>query len=227
MRPHIRRRKLSFLPEQSLLRKSNIQSLPQRFTRKPRGKFGGDGGRCMPPRRMQVNGAEASLQTTSRPPVKRAISQDGAFCHTMCDQKTGRLVQILDGAGEICGICMPDVPIVQQHDVDTLCAARRLCMAPDAARSAPLADGLSGLSCLAPGRHVAAHPRSAPRYAPHPHGASPPTVGRNHRCPDGEDHRTRGPHGDDGAKKLNGRTRHLLVETTGLPSCVSSSTPPI
>ncbi len=30
----------------------------------------------------------------------------------------------------------------------------------------------------------------------------------------------RGGHGYDGAKKLNGRTRHLLVDTTGLLLCV-------
>jgi transposase len=39
-----------------------------------------------------------------------------------------------------------------------LCAARRLCVAPDAARSAALADGVSDLARLAPGWHLAPHP---------------------------------------------------------------------
>ena len=34
--------------------------------------------------------------------------------------------------------------------------------------------------------------------------------------PERQDHRKRGPHGYDGAKKLNGRKRHLLVDTLGL-----------
>ena len=47
-------------------------------------------------------------------------------------------------------------------------------------------------------------------------GRSSATLGRDHRCANGENHRKRGAHGYDGAKKLNGRKRHLLVDTTGL-----------
>jgi len=96
------------------------------------------------------------------------------------------------------------------------CAPHRLGLALDAARSAPLADSLSDLSRVAYGWHLTAEAGSTPRDAPYPPGASPPTVGCDYRYPDGEDHRKRGPHGDDGAKKLNGRKRHLLDDTTGL-----------
>ena len=41
-------------------------------------------------------------------------------------------------------------------------------------------------------------------------------MGRHHRCPNGQHHRNRGAHDDDGAKQLNGRKRHLLVDTPGL-----------
>jgi hypothetical protein len=96
------------------------------------------------------------------------------------------------------------------------CAPHRLGLALDAARSAPLADSLSDLSRVAYGWHLTADAGSTPRDAPYPPGASPPTVGCDYRYPDGEDHRKRGPHGDDRAKKLNGRKRHLLDDTTGL-----------
>ena len=39
---------------------------------------------------------------------------------------------------------------------------------------------------------------------------------RHPRQPVGQDHGKRGPRGYDGAKKLNGRKRHLLVDTSGL-----------
>ncbi len=42
--------------------------------------------------------------------------------------------------------------------------------------------------------------------------------------PERQDHRKRGPHGYDGAKKLNGRKRHLLVDTLGLV-CKAHITP--
>src|SRR5687767_3241385 len=71
-------------------------------------------------------------------------------------------------------------------------------------------------SRLAPGWHLAQDSRSAPRRGPHPHGPSSATFRRDHRCANGQNHRKRGAHGYDGAKKLNGRKRHFRVETTGL-----------
>jgi hypothetical protein len=46
-------------------------------------------------------------------------------------------------------------------------------------------------------------------------GAIPPQCGGPGQ-PEREDHRKRGPHGFDGAEELNGRKRHLLVDTLGL-----------
>src|ERR671925_240106 len=69
---------------------------------------------------------------------------------------------------------------------------------------------------LAPGWYLAPDSRSAPRRGPHPHGPSSAAFRRHHRCANGQNHRKRGAHGYDGAKKLNGRKRLLLVDTAGL-----------
>ncbi len=45
-------------------------------------------------------------------------------------------------------------------------------------------------------------------------GRNPPQRGGPGQ-PEREDHRKGGPHGFDGAKKVNGRKRHLLVDTLG------------
>ena len=63
---------------------------------------------------------------------------------------------------------------------------------------------------------MAADPRSTLRAAPHPHGTSPATLGRDHRRPDGEDQEKRGSPEYEGAKNLTDRKRHLLVDPTGL-----------
>jgi transposase len=57
--------------------------------------------------------------------------------------------------------------------------------------------------------------RAAGTRAPAP-GAQPHSQCGGPGQPEREDHRKRGPHGFDGAKKLNGRKRHLLVDTLGL-----------
>jgi putative transposase len=61
---------------------------------------------------------------------------------------------------------------------------------------------------------------AGPRHPPRP-GADPPRPSahpeRGHPGqPERQDHRAGGPHGYDGAKRLNGRKRHLLVDTLGL-----------
>jgi putative transposase len=56
-----------------------------------------------------------------------------------------------------------------------------------------------------------AAPAGAPPARPHAH----PQRGDPGQ-PERPDHRKRGPHGYDGAKRLNGRKRHLLVDTLGL-----------
>jgi putative transposase len=61
---------------------------------------------------------------------------------------------------------------------------------------------------------------ASPRRAPRP-GAGPPRQAAHAQRsdpgqPECEDHRTGGLHGYDGAKRVNGRKRHLLVDTLGL-----------
>ena len=61
---------------------------------------------------------------------------------------------------------------------------------------------------------------TGPRRAAHS-GADPPRPSTHARRgdpgqPERQDHRTGGRHGYDGAKRLNGRKRHLLVDTLGL-----------
>src|ERR687884_132388 len=102
------------------------------------------------------------------------------------------------------------------YTTDLTDEAWQLCLAFHAARSAAWADGVSDLARLAPRWHLAQDSRSAPRRGPDPHGAPSATFRRHHRCANGHNHRQRGAQGDDGAKKLNGRQRHRLVETTGL-----------
>ena len=63
---------------------------------------------------------------------------------------------------------------------------------------------------------MAAPPCAAPRHGAHPAGAPPPAFRGHQRGANGADHRTRGAHGDAGAKTRNGRQRPLLGEPTGL-----------
>jgi putative transposase len=61
---------------------------------------------------------------------------------------------------------------------------------------------------------------TGPRHPPHPGTAPPGPAAHAQRGhpgqPERQDPRTGGRHGYDGAKKLNGRKRHLLVDTLGL-----------
>jgi putative transposase len=63
---------------------------------------------------------------------------------------------------------------------------------------------------------MATHSRSSARRSPHANATKRPTHGCRHRLAIGEDDRKRGIHGYDGAKKIGGRKRHILVDTTGL-----------
>jgi hypothetical protein len=110
----------------------------------------------------------------------------------------------------------PPRPETGGHAWPPIGVASRWCVAPDAARSAARADGRADRSGRAAGGHLEAPPRSAPRAAPHPPGAPPATLSGDDGCADGETHRNRGGHGDEGATQLRGRTRHRLGETTGL-----------
>ena len=47
-------------------------------------------------------------------------------------------------------------------------------------------------------------------------GPAPPALGRDHRQPVGQDDGKGGPRGYDARKKVNGRKRHILVDTLGL-----------
>jgi putative transposase len=77
-------------------------------------------------------------------------------------------------------------------------------------------DRLPLLPLLAAGRPLAAHPASATRPRAGSAGEAANPQRRDPGQPKREDHRKGGPHGYDGAKKVNGRKRHLLVDTLGL-----------
>jgi putative transposase len=63
---------------------------------------------------------------------------------------------------------------------------------------------------------VGAGPRRAARPGAGPPGATAHAQRSNPGQPEHQDHRTGGLHGYDGAKRVNGRKRHLLVDTLGL-----------
>src|ERR1700674_2705151 len=90
----------------------------------------------------------------------------------------------------------------------------RLAVAP--ARSSPVADRLPLLSPLADDRHLGAGPHHLTRTASANKRSSSEPLRRHHRQSIGEDDGKRGAHGYDGGKKVNGRKRHLLVDTSGL-----------
>ena len=86
-----------------------------------------------------------------------------------------------------------------------------------AARIRSVADRLLPLSTLATGWTAEARPRSPARGAARGGGTRPgPQRGRD-RQPSREDHPGGGPErGYDGAKRIAGRKRHILVDTNGL-----------
>ena len=91
---------------------------------------------------------------------------------------------------------------------------RRLAYA--APRPAALPHRLSLLSHLAAGRRPAAGQRCPVPANPAASGPPSRTQRRHYRQPVGENHRKRGPHGYDAGKKVIGRKRHIVVDTSGL-----------
>lgn len=89
-------------------------------------------------------------------------------------------------------------------------------MPDDAEGPAALADRLTLLPQVVGGRNLGAHPpRAARPHAPE-NGERGKPDGRHPGQPVGPHQRKRGVRGYDGHKKLNGRKRHALVETSGL-----------
>jgi putative transposase len=85
-----------------------------------------------------------------------------------------------------------------------------------AARLSPLAHGLPLLAGVAPAGRVGAGACQAACPGALPTGARGDAQRGGPGQSEREDHRKGGPHGYDGAKRLNGRKRHLLVDTLGL-----------
>jgi putative transposase len=94
--------------------------------------------------------------------------------------------------------------------------AQRGSLALGAPRSSALANAVSLLSPLAPGGHLGEGPHGLARADAAPDGTGVDAERGNLGQPIGHDDGKGGPRGSDGAKKLNGRKRHLLVDTTGL-----------
>src|SRR5215212_10217014 len=65
-------------------------------------------------------------------------------------------------------------------------------------------------------RDMAQGSRPPPRRSTKADGTRPATLSRHHRLAVGEDDGKGGLHGYDGAKKIGGRKRHILVDITGL-----------
>jgi transposase len=89
-------------------------------------------------------------------------------------------------------------------------------VATAAARFAEVERRLSLLLDVEARWHLEADPRPASWRPPTICRPQPRTERRDHRQPVREDDRKRGVHGYDAGKKINGRKRHLLVDTLGL-----------
>ena len=79
-----------------------------------------------------------------------------------------------------------------------------------------MADRRPLLPLLATARAVGTDPRHPARPGASSPGATTHAQRGHPGQPKCQDHRAGGPHGYDGAKRLNGRNRHLLVDTLGL-----------
>jgi putative transposase len=89
-------------------------------------------------------------------------------------------------------------------------------MAGFAPRLPVLVDGVELFPHLAQQRDLATPPYHAARKDPREAGARANPQRGDHRQPIGENEPKRGRRGYDGGKKVKGRKRHLLVDTTGL-----------
>ncbi len=95
-------------------------------------------------------------------------------------------------------------------------AAHRLCLASVASRPACLAIGLPLLLGLAASWDLAGDSRRAALHdAAVPGPPAQPQRG-HHRQPVGADHGERGPRGYDAGQQVQGRKRHIVVDTQGL-----------
>ncbi len=79
-----------------------------------------------------------------------------------------------------------------------------------------LADGVDLLSPVAQRRHLASHPYGSARAGARQRGPGADAQRGHHRQSIGQDQPKRGRRGYDGGKKVKGRKRHILVDTTGL-----------
>jgi putative transposase len=97
-----------------------------------------------------------------------------------------------------------------------LLAARGVRVAAAAARPAALADGLPLLARLAAGGPLGAGPGRAAGAGARAGGPRADAERGGRGQPERQDDRKGGVHGYDGGKKVNGRKRHLLVDTLGI-----------
>ncbi len=89
-------------------------------------------------------------------------------------------------------------------------------MADASTRPSPLAHGVSLLPHLAKGRNLGEGPSSPAREGTDSRWTTDFSQRGYHRQPEREDDRKRGPRGYDAGKKVNGRKRHIIVDTMGL-----------
>src|SRR4051812_7852421 len=94
--------------------------------------------------------------------------------------------------------------------------SQRLRLAHDAAGFSPFPDGLLLLPQVASGWDLGKNPRNSSRPTPHPRGTRGQPERGDSRQPNREDDGKRGPRGYDAGKKIQGRKRHILVDTLGL-----------
>src|SRR5262249_33214030 len=108
------------------------------------------------------------------------------------------------------------LPPARDRQCDFVRGARGQPVAGSAPRPAALANGLLLLSDLAQRRHLGADPHGPARADP----AAPGTRGDAERGdpgqPVGQDQSKGGPRGYDAHQQVNGRKRHLLVDTQGV-----------
>src|SRR3979411_275399 len=79
-----------------------------------------------------------------------------------------------------------------------------------------LPDGVSLLPNLEPGRYVAGGSRCVARSTAPEGGTRGQPKCSHHRQPECQDDRKSGPKGYDAGKKVQGRKRHIIVDTLGL-----------
>lgn len=99
---------------------------------------------------------------------------------------------------------------------DLLYKPWRLCLAHDAQGLSSLPDGVSLLSSLEQGRYLDEGSRYLARSITPEGGTRGQSKCGHHRQSEYQDDRKRGPKGYDAGKKVQGRKRHIVVDTLGL-----------